>query len=202
MSIRFRFQKKYIAFLTIIPLLAVTSLFQVECPVCEGTGYMESMPAMEHVEITNAESEELYVTREICELFIAYKYNIILILKNNGPEDVEGWVKLVLKEYAKGRVMDIQYLSVAIPGESAIEATYTVWFGTGLDVPGRTDVFAEVVTGEIPDETCSGGGKVSLNTWLLVNGFKDKFKEVVRVHHEYKPPVWYPPETEGGGWAE
>lgn len=202
MSIRFRFQKKYIAFLTIMPLLAASSLFQVECPVCEGTGYMASMPTMEHVEITNAESEELYVTREICEAFIAYKYDIKLWLKNNGPEDAEGWVKLVLKEYAKGRVMDIQYLSVAIPGESAIEATYTVWFGTGLDVPGRTDVFAEVVTGEITDETCSGTGKVSANTWLLVNGFKDKFQEVVRVHQEYKPPVWYPPDTEGGGWAE
>lgn len=202
MSIRFRFQKKYIAFLTIMPLLAVTSLFQVECPVCHGTGHMASMPAMENVEIVSAESEELYVTREICEAFIAYKYNIILILKNNGSEDAEGYIKLVLKDFSEGRVMDIQYLSTAIPGESAIEATYTVWFGTGLDVPGRTDVFAEVVTGEIPDETCGGTGKVSANTWLLVNGFKDKFKEVVRVHHEYKPPVWYPPDTEGGGWAE
>lgn len=202
MSIKFRFQKKYIAFLTVVPLLVVASLFQVECPVCEGLGFMASSPAMEYVEITNAESDEVYVTREVCDAFIAYKYDIMLTLKNNGPEDVEGYIKLVLKEYAKGRVMDIQYLSVAIPGESAIEATYTVWFGTGLDVPGRTDIYAEVVTGEVPDDTCNGNGKVSLNTWLLVNGFKDSFREVVRVHHEYKPPVWYPPETEGGGWAE
>jgi len=157
---------------------------------------------MENVEIVSAESEELYVTREICELFIAYKYNIILILKNNGSEDAEGYIKLVLKDFSEGRVMDIQYLSTAIPGESTIEATYTVWFGTGLDVPGRTDVFAEVITGEIPDETCDGSGKVSANTWLLVNGFKDKFREEVRIHQEYKPPVWYPPETEGGGWDE
>jgi len=160
------------------------------------------MPVMENVEITNAESDELYITREICEAFIAYKYDIKLTLKNNSPEDAEGYIKLVLKEYAKGRVMDIQYLSVAIPGESAIEATYTVWFGTGLDVPGQTDIYAEVVTGEIPDDTCNGSGKVSLNTWLLVNGFKDSFREVVRVHHEYKPPVWYPPDTEAGGAEE
>lgn len=202
MSIRFRFQKKYIAFLTIMPLLTVISLFQVDCPVCGGDGSLASSPPMKNVEITDWESKEISVTREICDEFLAYKYDLMLTLKNNGTEDAEGWIKLILRDFSQGKVLDIRYLGVAIPGESAIEATYTVWFSTGLDVPGKTEIHAEVVAGEVPDETCNGSGKVSLNIWLLANGFKEAFQEVVRAHEEYKPPVWYPPETEGGGWAE
>ncbi len=98
--------------------------------------------------------------------------------------------------------MDTQYLLVNIQGETTIEATYAIWFGTGLDVAGLTEVFAEVITGDIPDDICDGRGRVALNIWFLLNGFKDNFKEITRIRHEYQPPVWYPPETEGGGWNE
>jgi len=37
---RFRFQKKYMAFFTVVPLLVLTGLIQMECPVCEGSGYV------------------------------------------------------------------------------------------------------------------------------------------------------------------
>ena len=94
---RFRFQKKYVAFLTVVPLIAAASLIQVNDPVCQGTGFLASSPEMVNVEITNSESREIYVTREICEQFIAYKYEIALDLKNNGDADAAGWIKLVLK---------------------------------------------------------------------------------------------------------
>lgn len=199
---KYRFQKKYVAFLTIVPLIAATSLIQVDDPVCGGTGLLSSSPEMANVEITSSESRELYVTREICEQFIAYKYEIALDLKNNGDVDAVGWIKLILKNITEITVIDIQYLWVAIPAQSALEANYTIWFGTGLDIPGTTEVNAEVVDGQIPDQVCGGTGKISLNTWLLAEAFKDNFSEVVRIYKEYTPPRYYPPDTEGGGWAE
>lgn len=199
---RFRFQKKYVAFLTVVPLIAAASLIQVNDPVCQGTGFLASSPEMVNVEITNSESREIYVTREICEQFIAYKYEIALDLKNNGDADAAGWIKLVLKNINEITVIDIQYLWVVIPAKSAVEASYTIWFGTGLDLPGTTEVVADVVDGQVPDQVCGGTGKISLNTWLLAEAFKDNFSEVVRVYKDYIPPRYYPPDTEGGGWAE
>jgi len=199
---KFKLQKKYIIFFPIVICLTATSIIQVDCPLCGGTGHLVAMPNMQNVEIVNIESEELYVTAEICEAFIVYKYDLTLELKNNGVDDAEGYVKMVLKDYTKGAIMDIQYLSVSIPGESTIEASYIIYFGTALDVPGRTEVYAEVVTGEIEDYTCKGTGKVPLNIAFLVSRLKDVFQEKSRIIQEYKPPVFYPPETEGGGWAE
>jgi hypothetical protein len=180
---KFRFQKKYLFFFPIVIILSATSIIHVDCPICEGTGRLEAMPYMENVEIISTESEELYKTAEICEAFIVYKYNLILELKNNGIDGAKGFVKMVLRDYTKGAVMDIQYLSVSIPGRTAVESTYVIYFGTALDVPGRTEVFAEVVA-------------------LLVNRLTDVFEEKARTVKEYKPPIYYPPDTEGGGWAE
>jgi hypothetical protein len=199
---KFRFQKKYLFFFPIVIILSATSIIHVDCPICEGTGRLEAMPYMENVEIISTESEELYKTAEICEAFIVYKYNLILELKNNGIDGAKGFVKMVLRDYTKGAVMDIQYLSVSIPGRTAVESTYVIYFGTALDVPGRTEVFAEVVTGAIEDQTCEATGKLPLNIALLVNRLTDVFEEKARTVKEYKPPMYYPPDTEGGGWAE
>ena len=40
LSRKYLFQKKYIAFFSVIPLLLITGLVQVVCPVCEGSGYV------------------------------------------------------------------------------------------------------------------------------------------------------------------
>jgi len=199
---KFKFQKKYLFFSPIVIFLMVTSIIHVDCPLCGGTGHLPAMPYMENVEIVNTESEELYVTAEICEAFIVYKYNLILELKNNGDDDAEGYIKMVLRDYTKGVIMDIRYLSVSVPGQSSIEASYIIYFGTALDVAGRTEVFAEVVTGEIEDYTCEGTGKVPLNAAFLISRLKDVFKEKSRTVQEYKPPTYYVPDTEGGGWEE
>ena len=197
-----RFHKRYFFFFPIVIALSVTSIARVDCPVCNGTGYLEAMPAMENVEITNTVSEELYKTTEICSAYIVYKYNLTLELKNNGIDDATGFVKMVLRDYTEGVVMDIQYLSISVPGQTATEATYVIYFGTALDVSGRTEIYAEVVTGKIEDQTCEATGKLSLNTAFLVNRLPDVFKEKARTAQEYKPPIYYPPDDEGGGFAE
>jgi len=201
-GIGMKIQKKYLLFMIAVPLLTAASLFPASCPICSGSGYLASTPQMENVEIVDSKTQELYVTRDVCDAWIAYKYEIQLLMKNNGAEKAEGWIKLVLREHIEGRVMDTQYISVAIEGYNTVESVYAVWFKTGLDIPGRTDVYAEVIKGNVPDEICEGTGRVSVNTWLLISGFKESFAEAAREQHEYKPPVYYPPATEGGGWAE
>jgi hypothetical protein len=36
-KIKLKFQKKYLAFFTLVPILAATAFIQVPCPVCGGT---------------------------------------------------------------------------------------------------------------------------------------------------------------------
>lgn len=198
----FEVKKKYIVFFTFVPLVFAVSSMKLDCPIDGGTGYLETMPGMENVQITDSEFDEKYVVREVCGAYTAYKYDVVLSLENKGPEPVVGWVKLILKDVKKGFVMDIQYLTVQIPANSAIESTYVVWFGTGLYEIGRTEVIPEVVTDQIPCSISDGTGKVKLNTWLLVNGLKDSFQEVARLQEQFRPPVFIPDQTEGGEAAE
>lgn len=195
-SKKFRFQRKYFAFFTIIPLLLLTSIVQVECPVCGGSGHMTGTPGMENVELTHPESKEIRVSRDVCGAYIVYIYEITLPLQNNNTYPVEGWVKLVLREYQKARVMDIQYLPVRITGETAIEVTYLIGFTSGLDLELRTEVDAEVLTGEFKDESCNGTGKVPVNAWVLINGLKDNLYEVSRAENQFKHPYYIEPDIE------
>ena len=191
-----RLQKKYIAFLAVVPLLTISALIKVDCPICNGTGNISSEQNWENVRLIEYKHKEGYVARNACELFILYKYDVTFVLANDGSETSKGWVKLVLKEYKKARIMDIQYLMAECPGETTIESTYIVWFMTGLDVPNETEVHVELVTGEIPDEICDGTGKVPLNTWFVIKFMKDRFRETLREQHEFRPPIYVPPPEE------
>ena len=77
-----------------------------------------------------------------------------------------------------------------------IPKTMLVKFPVNVDLVERYLGFPVVV------KTLSGSQGIGVFLIESKSGFGDKFREEVRVHHEYKPPVWYPPETEGGGWAE
>ena len=100
---RIRLQKKYIAFLTVVPLLLSTALIQVECPVCDGTGYVHSTPGMEDVELVDIDSEEVEVIRDACGMFLLYHYVIDLEFKNQGYQDTIGYIKLVLVDFTEGK---------------------------------------------------------------------------------------------------
>ncbi len=187
---------KYMAFLTIVPLLVVTSLLQIKCPICEGTGHISSTPGMENVELTNFEYKELDIARDVCAQYIVYTYKITLSLKNNGPDDTSGYVKATLKEYRKSRVMDVQYLPVSIKGQSAVDVEYDVGFVSGLDEALKAEVDVEVQSGEFSDKTCNGTGKISLNSWLLANALKKSLKENTRVEKVFTPTPYVPPDIE------
>tara|TARA_B100001971_G_scaffold213175_1_gene245756 strand:+ start:1682 stop:2296 length:615 start_codon:yes stop_codon:yes gene_type:complete len=199
-SAKFRFQKKYAAFLTVVPLLIITSLVQIDDPVTNGTGVLASAEGMENVRLANSQSYMQYAMSDICDAYFVYKYDITLSLVNDGPDEAQGWVKLILRDFTKGTVMDIQYISVEIPGLTPIDVTYPVWFTTAPMVARASEVHAELASGDIPYG--DGSGKTSLNSWLLVNAFKNKFQEKARLVGEFKPPIYYSPDTEAGGYRE
>jgi len=195
---KYSFQKKYVAFLAIVPLLVVTTLVKVDCPICDGHGLVNSTPSMEKVQIIESEGKELYVTRTACGPFIVYQYDVMVSLLNEGSDEAEGWLRMIHKDMLKDKVLDTQYVAVSIPGETLLDMTYTVWFGAGYEAPGRTEVCVEVIVGEVPDLVCNGTGKIPLNTLFLTNWLKDSFDEIVRVEQEYKPPLAIPWEEYAG----
>ncbi len=184
----FRLQKKYIAFLTVVPLLMVTALVPVDCPVCEGDGFLSSMPGMENVKLTRIQSNEKDILRDACSMYLMYNYDIILSLTNEGSDTVVGFVKLVLIDFSEGEALSTQYTVIEIPGESTLDIAYNVWFETGLDEPLKTEVNAEVLIGEVPDKTCNGTGKLSLNTLFLADSLKSSFQEISRVELPFTSP--------------
>jgi len=179
LSIKPRVSKKYIGFIVIFNLLIVTSLVNVECPVCQGTGLV-SAPGMENVEIITVKSELRIVGVSMGHKMCVYDVELSVI--NNGPDDTEGYIKLALldlsedDEFAKDSVLDEVYVTLEVPGGTSLDATYAVFFRVrAYFIQSKTKIYAEVVY--VTDVTCNGTGKVPLNSWLLVNGLKNSFRE-------------------------
>jgi hypothetical protein len=187
------FRPKVIAFFTIAPLLLVTAVVKVPCPVCSGSGIVNSTPSMDRVSILEIESEEQQVLREACSIFIVYKYSITLRLLNDGTENAKGWLKMVLVNTAKEEghnIIDTQYVQIDIPAETVVNNAYVAVFGSGTgEVSRSTKVRAQVITGNVPDITCNGTGRIPLNAWPFVNSLKTHFNEIVRTTQPYTPPL-------------
>jgi len=191
----FRLQKKYIAFLTVVPLLTVTALVNVTCPVCEGDGFVTSGWNMEQVRLDDIQSKEEAVLRHACDMFLMYEYTVWLSLSNDASEEAVGWIKMVLVDFTEGRPLATLYVVVEIPGQTTLDIAYNVWFSTALDEELITEVKAEVITGEIEDVTCNGTGRVSLNSLPLINSLESKLKETARVEKPFAPPlIWWDEE--------
>lgn len=189
MGINFRFHKKYIAFFFVVPVLTITSMININCPVCGGDGVISGMPAMENVKLVDIESREIDTVRDACSSFLMYNYDIKLSLVNEGKDTAVGFIKMFLMDFTQGKVLDIQYTVVEIPGETSLDIVYNIWFETGLDEKLKTVVNATVLTGDVPDLTCNGTGKISLNTWPLINQLKNSFQEVTRAERPFTSPA-------------
>ncbi len=189
MGINFRFHKKYIAFFFVVPVLTITSMININCPVCGGDGVISGMPAMENVKLIGIESREIDTVRDACSSFLMYNYDIKLSLVNEGKDTAVGFLKMFLMDFTQGKVLDIQYTVVEIPGETSLDIVYNIWFETGLDEKLKTMVNATVLTGDVPDLTCNGTGKISLNTWPLINQLKNSFQEVTRAERPFTSPA-------------
>ena len=191
----FDLKKKYVAFFSIVTALVVTSVVQVDCPVCDGVGSLPITPGMKNVTVQEIETEQNYFWTDICSSYITYQYEVTLSLVNEGSDEVTGWIKFILRDYSEGSMIDRQYTIVTIPAETNMEATFKVWFQSGEDVPSDTEVYAEPVTDAIEDDTCNGTGKLSLNSWLMVNVLKDSFEKIATSELQFEPPPpYFPPE--------
>jgi hypothetical protein len=191
-----KFQKKYIAFFAIVPLIAATAIITVPCPVCEGTGFVSSNPEMDNVQITDIQSKEGPVVRDACGMFLIYNFEVTLSVENDGPDTATGWLLMYLIDFKDGKVIDQQYTVIEIPGSASWDVTYEISFQAGHDQPRRTEVQAKLITGEVPCETCNATGRVSINTWPVVNALKDNFLQLHHAEKPWAPPSW-PVDDEG-----
>jgi hypothetical protein len=187
---KYKLNNKHFAIFAVVPLLVVTALVNVNCPVCTGKGSVSSNLAMENVKITDVEAVELGIMRNSCGMFLMYNYSITLSIENSGPDTATGWLLLHLIDYYAGKPLDRQYTVAEIPGNKSLKLTYRVWFLSGTDEPRKTEVDAEVVNGDVPCETCKGTGRVPLNTWPLVNSLKGKFIQLAQIETPWAIPPW------------
>jgi hypothetical protein len=191
----FKFQKKYTLFLAVVPLLLATSLYNVNCPVCDGQGVIQSQPVMENVKILDYSTRAVQTTPDACGLYLLYKYDVPISLLNESSDDAQGWLKMVLRDTFTDNIVDEQYVAVEMAGLTTLDTKYTVWFGSAVGVnsgiietSGQLEVDVEVVVGDVPDLVCNGTGKVPLNTVFFVNGLSDTFADIVRTEQTYNPP--------------
>lgn len=193
------FQKKYIAFLAVVPLLLVTGLVKVECPVCGGNGYVSSGINMENVVIIKTEGHQKYVSSDmnICGMFVMYFYDVKLSCVNKGEEDAKGYVKLSLIDLKQGKVVDNQYVTLEVPAGTSLDVSFVVWFKSNEDLRLlRDEVRGEVVVDDLPCSICNGEGRLTLNSWFVAIALKDKFRELERESAQYTPPLEFNPATE------
>lgn len=198
-SIKSVFQRKYMAFFTIVPLLLTSAVIRVDCPIDGGTGYVSSAPGMEDVSIINIESEWKSAERDmnLCGAYVMYRYDVKLGVVNKGAEDTWGYVSLTLVDLQGDEVVDTQYVVVEAPAGTSLELTYSTWFQSKKDLQLlRSEVRAEVVVEQVPCAISNGTGKVALSTWLFINGLSDTFNELGRQQVYYKPQPVFNPNTE------
>lgn len=194
-----RLQRKYVAFLAIVPLLFTTALIKVDCPIDGGTGMVTSAPGIENVSIVNTESQWKANSRDLnaCSAYIMFLYDIKLGVVNKGLDDTWGYVKLVLVDLMEGDVVGTQYVVLEVPGGTSADVSYTIWFNSQTDrVMLRSVVVAELIVDDVPDITCKGTGKIPLNSWPIVNGLKGTFGELGRQQVYYPAPPVFDPFTE------
>ena len=202
LPIRFKFQKKHLAFFSVVPLLLITSFVEVDCPVCEGTGVVSNSLGMENVKIVEMESREIGTMYHACGMFLMYGYEVNMTLENQGDQDAIGWIKLVLIDFEEGKPTDNRYTVVEVPANSAWEFQFSAWFQSNHDEKRVTEVQAAVLTGEVPDETCDGTGKVALNQYPLISNLKNQFQHLYVAEVPWVPPAfweWYDDEDTGTG---
>ena len=197
---KFKLQKKHLAFFTIVPLLAVTALINVPCPICHGEGQISST-GMEEVYVTKINaSETASIFRDGCDSYRVHQYSVTLTLQNNADHDAGGYINLILVNYQTGKKLDTQFIIVEVPAHTSVEHASIVYFMT-TSITDRPDVFdiqTEVLKSNVACKTCSSTGKVALNTLALSQNLKDNFAASQRVETPVLPPLWIDSEAQPG----
>jgi len=192
---KFKFQKKFLAFFTLVPLLVASAAVQVPCPVCQAEGDIYTNN-MRWVSVTDIKATASGVYLAWCGIYRIYPTDITLTLTNRSDVDATGYVNLVLVDYRNGYVLANQYILVNVPAGKQVGGVYSVYFQTNVDDPQTVKVDARVVAGGVPCKACDGTAKVALNSLPFVSAMKNSaFK--VEQQTEFVPlfqPLFIPPE--------
>lgn len=183
-------QKKYVAFFTVAPLLLLTAIIKVPCPVCDGTGTI-STTGMSQVAIIHVDATLQSVgTIQGCVNFVLYNYSVSLTMQNRDTQlDANGYVQLGLTDYKTSKLLSSQYVLVDVPANMEITTTFNTSFSVGVDAPITTQVTAGVILNNAPCDACNGTGKVALNQLLLLEAMKQTYvkKQQVSVYQITAP---------------
>jgi hypothetical protein len=186
---RFRVQKKFIAFFSIVPLLLATAVIQAKCPECAGSGFISST-GMQDVIV-----ERLVYSTAInpivgCNNYLAYSTNVNMTILNSGADDANGYITLVLQDFTLGTIIATQDVTVAVSASSEAEYVFDVVFKVYIENPPVTKVVAQVENSSVPCKSCDGKGTVALNSWPFVYTMRDTLKASQRIENPWQAPIW------------
>lgn len=192
---KFKFQKKFFAFFTVVPILVASAVVQTPCPVCKATGDIYTNN-MRWVSVAGIKATTGGVYLAFCSVYRIYPTDITVTLVNHSEEDASGYVNMVLVDYKSGKILSHQYVVANVPAGKQVEAVYNVSFQTNVDDPLTVKVDARVVSGEVPCKACDGTGKVALNSAPYFSAMKNSMLNVEHQTEITPPfqPLFIPPE--------
>ena len=196
---KFKLQKKYLAFFTIVPLLTATAFIKVPCPTCHGDGIVSST-GMDEVYVVKLISTEVSIFMIGCDTYRVYQYDITMTLDNYADHDAGGYINLILIDYNTGHKLDTQFTVAEIPANTSVEHTCTVYFTASItiDRPNRTEIQTNVLKSNVECRTCAGTGRVALNTLALSRNLKDALIASQRIETPAIPPLFVEQEGRAG----
>ena len=195
---KFNFQKKFIVFFGIVPLLLATALVRVPCPVCDGSGVISST-GMTEVSLVGEPTFALRTTWMVtCNTYRVYQMDVTIDLQNAGEEYANGFVTLDLIDVSSGKVLDAENVIVSVgAGRIAEQSVIATFIVAAVDDPQQAvHIVAIVRNGNVACKACDGSGKVALNAWPLYNSIKSSYKQTEIFATPMLPPLRV--DVEGG----
>jgi hypothetical protein len=198
---RFRVNKKYLAFFTIVPLMAATAFIKAPCPVCGGTGAISST-GMTGVVVTALDAVETDTFLVGCDSYRVYQYAVDLTVQNEGTQGAGGYVGLCLVSTETGQLLDTEYTVVEVGVGMSLNTKFNMAFKVNslLEQTNVTEIKTKILNSDVQCNACGGKGSVALNSWPLLKSMKDSFVKSQRVATPFLPPLYVETEANPGDY--
>ncbi len=195
MNVLHKFTRKpkyYLAFPVIVAALLSTSIIQVPCPVCHGTGYLSHSVGMENIRIVSVDSRILGSTQDACSGYIVTRAIPIFTVTNTSSTEAEGYLALHLVDLDTNKTLSSLNLAIKVAPNalSVIESRLAFAYNTADIPPEEMAIQAEVSLDNIPCIACNGKSKISANLFPLISSYEDSFVNIVRSSSEYGAQDW------------
>ena len=184
--------KYYFIFPVVVALLFSTSLIQVPCPVCGGTGTLTQSVGMTDIKVVSVESRILDSIQDACTNYIVTTADPVITVNNVGSETAEGYLVLHLIDLDTGETLISQNLAMKAGPNAVTTLQSKIAFAYNtIDTPTEDlEIQAEALIDNVPCLACDGTGKVSLNTYLLDKSYKDTFVTSTLNQQQYSSDQW------------